>query len=125
MGWFHVPTMVERAPRPGERRVDTGGWITPPGGVWSADDLAACGFAEIVATERPADTDTHTSDRSVRIEAGQPVETWTVRPWTEAELAALAAPLAGRAELVAQIEQATTVTKLRAAILAAVDGGLL
>lgn len=40
---------------------------------------------------RYIDTDTTTHDRTVTLVDGQPVETWTPRPWTVEEVAAAAA----------------------------------
>lgn len=48
-----------------------------------------------------------------------------VRAMTAAERAAHTPPADPRAELIAQIEQATTVAKLRAAVLTAIESGAL
>lgn len=48
-----------------------------------------------------------------------------VRPMTADEIAANTTPVDAKAELLAQIEQATTVAKLRAAVLAAIESGRL
>ena len=49
--------------------------------------LAALGWLPVTTTERPADTDTTTTDRSLG--SGEtPVEVWTPRPWTVEELTA-------------------------------------
>ena len=124
MSYYHLPTATERSPRSGERRTDTGEWVTPPNREWADDDLAACGFVAVVPAVRPDDTGTHTADRSVQVTDGTPVEVWTVRPWTADELAARTA-LVARSDLIAQVEQATTLTKLRTAVLAAIDAGAL
>ena len=64
--------------------------------VWSeyitAVELAQCGWYTVRQTARPADTATATYDRSIVYVAGQgPVETWTQRLKTQAELDADAA----------------------------------
>lgn len=48
----------------------------------------------------------------------------TERPMTAEEIAAHT-PVDPKAELLARIEQATTLTKLRAAVLAAIESGVL
>lgn len=73
------------------RRLDTGAWVTPLGGVWSALEMAACGLVQVVAVARPADTATTTTDRSVTLLAGVPTEVWTSRPKTQAEVDATTA----------------------------------
>jgi hypothetical protein len=52
------------------------------------EQLAAIGILPVVDVERPADTDTHTFERSVELVAGVPTEVWTPRAWTVDELAA-------------------------------------
>lgn len=76
---------------PAARRLDTGAWVTPAGGVWSAPEMAACGLVHVVAVARPADTATTTTDRSVTLLAGVPTEVWTSRPKTQAEVDAATA----------------------------------
>lgn len=51
-------------------------------------DAADAGWAEVVATPRPADTATDTWTHSVTVVNGTPTDTWTARPWTTDELAA-------------------------------------
>ena len=68
-------------------RLDGTGTITPPDRQWTPADLAACGITEVTPATRPADTATSTSDRTVTLVAGQPVETWTPRPLTVDEQA--------------------------------------
>ena len=64
-------------------RGDPATWATQP---------ADWGWQPVVETPRPADTETTTSDPApVALVAGVPTQQWTVRPWTEAELAAKAA----------------------------------
>lgn len=53
---------------------------------WEFDILAPHGWAPIVTTPRPPDTDTTTHDYSLDVVDGAPVEVWTPRPWTAAEL---------------------------------------
>lgn len=50
--------------------------------------LAKAGWVEAVATTRPADTATQTSDMSWTLNGGKAVQTWTVRAKITAELAA-------------------------------------
>jgi hypothetical protein len=88
MSYYHIPTDTERSPRSGERRTDTGEWVTPPNREWSDADLAACGFVAVVPAARPDDTDTHTSDRSVTRTGDTVTEVWTVVPKTADALAA-------------------------------------
>lgn len=60
---------------------------------WDLRDPAirtARGWREVVTVPRPADTATTTSDYAVTLVGGIPTETWTVRAWTAAELAARA-----------------------------------
>jgi hypothetical protein len=52
------------------------------------EQLAAIGILPVVDVERPADTATHTTERSVELVAGVPTVVWTPRPWTADELAA-------------------------------------
>lgn len=110
VSYYHHPTDTERHPAAGERRIDTSAWITPVNGIWTADDLTACGFAPVTATVRPVDTATHTTDRTIVVTAGEPVETWTVRPWTPAELADRTATATATATT------STIETRLRAAL---------
>ena len=60
-------------PRGGDRRLDTGQWVTPYGNQWSADDLGACGWFEVVETARP---DGHVL-RSVELLDGVPTVVWS------------------------------------------------
>ena len=70
-------------------RGDPAGWATQP---------ADWGWLPVVETPRPADTETTTSDPApVALVAGVPTRQWTVRPWTEAELAAKAEQAANEA----------------------------
>jgi hypothetical protein len=79
----------DRLPRSGVWNDGTRDWDLRP---MSDAQLAALGWLPIVTVERPADTATHTADYAgLVVVGGQPTQTWTVRPWTAAELAALAA----------------------------------
>lgn len=49
------------------------------------------GWAEARVTPRPDDTDTGTWVEGVEVVDGIPVQTWTARPWTDAELAQMSA----------------------------------
>jgi hypothetical protein len=68
------------------RRLDTGEWVM---GLASAPEALqqATGWYEIIDTAQPADTPTHTHDRSVTLQAGVPTVTWTQRAKTAEELA--------------------------------------
>ena len=88
MSYYHLPTATERNPRPGERRTDTGAWVTPLDGQWSPDDLTACGFVQITPGVRPDDTPTHTSERSLTRDGDTVQEVWTVVPKSADTLAA-------------------------------------
>lgn len=65
------------------------------------------------------DTDTNTYTKE---EYGAVAMT---RPMTADEIDATTPPVDVKAELLAQIEQATTLSKLRAAVLAAIEAGTL
>ena len=43
----------------------------------------------VLEVPRPADTLTATWDQSLTVSEGQPILTWTARPWTAGELAAM------------------------------------
>jgi hypothetical protein len=68
------------------RRLDTGEWVM---GLASASTALrnATGWYEIVDVAQPADTPTHTTDRSVTVQAGIPTVTWTQRAKTAQEIA--------------------------------------
>lgn len=53
---------TRNTPPPAARRLDTGAWVTPLDGVWTAPLAAACGWLPVTVVTRPADTATHTSD---------------------------------------------------------------
>jgi len=55
---------------------------------WEAEVIGPHGWAPIVETPRPPDTDTTTHDYSVELVDGVVTEVWTARPWTPDELAA-------------------------------------
>ena len=79
------------------------------------DTLATVGWLPVTETPRPADTATTTHDYSVTLVAGVPTETWTPRPWTQAELNARAAE-ANRQQL--EADTGADLTKLSDAIAA-------
>lgn len=54
----------------------------------NSDLLAAHGWYQVVQTPRPADTETHTHDRSVELVGGVPTVVWTQREWAPDEIAA-------------------------------------
>jgi hypothetical protein len=63
-------------------------WRNHTGLQYATDEqLAAIGILPVVDVERPADTDTHTTTRSVELVAGVPTVVWTPRPWAADELA--------------------------------------
>jgi hypothetical protein len=66
-------------------RVSDGARVLWWDGITEAE-LNACGWFAVVQVARPADTPTHTSDRSVTLVNGSPTETWTLRLKTQAEL---------------------------------------
>lgn len=115
MTYYHLPTATERNPRPGEQTIDTGQWITPYNGQWTDAEAALCGFLPITETAPPTLGPGETAEAAVTLVDGLPVRQWTIA----------AAPADPRADLIAQVEQATTVAKLRAAVLAAIDAGIL
>ena len=90
MTYYHHPTGTARNPRGSEQRTDTGQWVSPPNRAWTDELAALCGFAPIVDAVQPADTDTHTHDRTVVLVDGTPTVTWHPRAKTAAELAAVA-----------------------------------
>ena len=67
------------------RRVDTGQWVL---GLAAApvELQQACGWYQVTDTQRPADADTTTHDRTVELVDGTPTVIWTERPKTQAEL---------------------------------------
>ena len=90
MTYYHLPTGTVRQPRGSEQRTDTGQWVSPPNRAWTDDLAALCGFAPIIDTPQPADTDTTTHDRRITVIDGTPTVTWTPRAKTADELAAVA-----------------------------------
>lgn len=99
---------------------------TPTGGAWEDDQwldftdptvLAAWearhGWTLVVETPQPQDTDTVKHDESVVLVDGAPTQTWTARPWTQAELAAQAKEKAREA---ARVEREATRAKVKAII---------
>ena len=99
---------------------------TPTGGAWEdgqwvdfidPDTLAAWearhGWLPVVETPRPEDTETVKHDEAVVLVDGVPTQTWTARPWTQAELAAQAKEKAREA---ARVEREATRAKVKAII---------
>jgi hypothetical protein len=87
-------------PKAGERRIDTGEWITPLNGVWSPDDLAATGWVEVVRLEKPEyDVNSQSIRRGIPVvqRDGSVVEGWEVED-IPAEKAALNVRANARAE---------------------------
>lgn len=54
-----------------------GQWVSAPNGQWTDEQLADFGWLPVVDAPRPADTVTHTYERSVTLVGGVPTETWT------------------------------------------------
>ena len=79
------------------------------------DALAACGWAVLVETTRPADTATTTSDLSYGVVNGAPTQVWTVRPKTQTELDADTTNT-NTASLLAKASRAPTVNSTYLAI---------
>jgi hypothetical protein len=62
-------------------------WRNHTGLQYATDEqLAALGILPVVEVERPADTDTHTIERSIELVVGVPTVVWTQRAWTVDEL---------------------------------------
>jgi hypothetical protein len=85
------------------RRLDTGQWVM---GLHTApvELQEATGWLEVVDVERPADTATHTYDRSITLVAGVPTVTWTQRLKTAEETAAATAAT-NQASIVTNLNQ--------------------
>ena len=98
---------TRNTPPPAARRLDTGAWVTPLDGVWTAPLAAACGWLPVTVVTRPADTATHTSDYSVTLVGGVPTDTWTARVKTQAEVDA-ATSSTNEAALLAKAKTALT-----------------
>jgi hypothetical protein len=81
-------------------------WRNHTGLQYATDEqLAALGILPVVEVERPADTDTHTFERSIELVAGVPTVVWTQRAWTGDELAARAA-FTNETTIRAEVDQA-------------------
>lgn len=72
----------------GARRLSDGAWITPPGGTWTDQQAAECGYLPVVTTAKPADTETTVHERGYALVDGVPTEVWPGRPKAAEELAA-------------------------------------
>ena len=100
--------ILSEGPLPaGARRLDTGRWVTPPGGVWPTDLAAACGYLPITDAARPADTAGTTWDRTLTLVAGVPTVVWVERAKTAGEVSAeqaAAARVANRAVVAAIVD---------------------
>jgi hypothetical protein len=84
-------------------------WRNHTGLQYATDEqLAAIGILPVVEVAQPADTATHTFERSIELVAGVPTVVWTARAWTAEELAARTA--------------ATNDTAMRAEVDQALDG---
>ncbi|HPZ50848.1 MAG TPA: hypothetical protein PLA44_13435 [Propionibacteriaceae bacterium] len=89
--------IVELDPPHGVR--PDGTWASPP---YSPADMLACDLRIVEPTPKPADTATTTSESSVAMVDGRPIQVWTIRPWTPAELAARQAIEQARVDIVGQ-----------------------
>lgn len=78
MTYFHLPTGTERHPGNLERKVSDGAMIGAPGGRWTPELAAVCGFLP-VQDDPPAPVDGFTFDRHIEIIAGVPVAVYTER----------------------------------------------
>lgn len=119
----------EGAPRPGgEQRTDTGQWITPLDGQWTDAEAALCGFLPIAETAEPTPGPSEIAEAVVALIDGTPVRQWTLRPMTADEQAARDAMNAGTAardKLRTDISAATTLTEVKALLVAALDTGTI
>jgi hypothetical protein len=81
-------------------------WRNHTGLQYATDEqLAALGILPVVDVDQPADTDTHTFERSIELVAGVPTVVWTQRAWTADELAARTAA-ANETTIRAEVDQA-------------------
>lgn len=60
-------------PRGGDRRLDTGQWVTPYNDHWAESELEACGWSEVVETAKPDGRVL----RSVELLDGVPTVVWS------------------------------------------------
>lgn len=65
MSFYHLPTSTERHPGRLEAKLSDGYRIGPPDTGWTPELAATCGFVAVTPTTRPADTATHTTDRTI------------------------------------------------------------
>ena len=93
-------------PRGGDRRTDTGEWVTPHGNEWTAEQLAVCGWVEIVEEPRPEhNPDTHQLTRTApAIDSGGTVRAGWVVTEHDAETVAMLAAETARQETLAAID---------------------
>lgn len=100
--------ILSEGPTPtGARRLDTGAWVTPSGGVWDPAVAAACGYLPVTDAARPADTAGTTWDRTLVLVAGVPTVVWVERAKTAGEVSAeqaAAARAANRATVAAIVD---------------------
>lgn len=109
-----------RHPGRTEPKLSDGRPLGAPNGIWTDELAALCGFVPIVETDRPADTDTHTTDRTVEMVNGAPSVVWVSRPKTDDEKAP--PPMSTEQKLVGALQGVTDpqlVTDLTAALLEA------
>jgi hypothetical protein len=74
-------------PRTGERRLDTGQWVAPIGGLRNGTvaEQEACGYFAITEVAPPTVAATQRADLSYAVEGGRPIQVWTVRAETAEE----------------------------------------
>ena len=121
MTYYHLPTDTERRLPTAARRLDTGEWVLGLSDAPSALQ-EACGFVTITPATRPADTATHTSERSVVRTGDTVAEVWTVVPKSAESLAAEQsarnrATIEGRAATI--VSQMNAITATTGALTAA------
>jgi hypothetical protein len=67
------------------RNLETGDMVVGLRAYATVAEQQACGWFEVVDAVRPADTDTHTHDRTVVLVNGTPTVQWVQREWTADE----------------------------------------
>lgn len=86
MSYYHAPSATFRSPGRLETKLSDGATLGPPETGWTAELAALCGFAPVVQTPRPEDTDDTTYDRSLAVVDGVPQVVWTARAKTADEI---------------------------------------
>ena len=88
MTFYSTVTATTGTPPPSARRLDTGQWVSPPGGLafGTVAEQQACGWYVVVETAAPTVTASQVAESTVTLPGGVPTRTWTVRAKTQAEL---------------------------------------